>query len=51
MHFANFVVHTGIEQNTLGGGGFASVNVGGDADIAIALNGGMASHDGSLVDL
>jgi hypothetical protein len=50
VHFADFVVHAGIEKNTLGRGGFAGVNVRRNTDIAVALNGGCASHDGSLVD-
>ena len=49
VHFTNLVVHTGIEKHALGGRGLASVNVGRNTDIAVALNGGMASHDKSLV--
>jgi hypothetical protein len=45
------VVHAGIKKNTFGRGGFTGINVSRNANIAIALNGGMASHDGSLVDL
>jgi hypothetical protein len=51
VHFTNFVVHAGIKKNTFGGSGFASVNVRRNTDIAVALNGSIASHDGSLVDL
>jgi hypothetical protein len=45
MHFTDFVVHAGVEKNTLGGGGFAGVNVGRNTDVAVALNGGIASHE------
>ncbi|MNV59717.1 hypothetical protein D3C71_1521570 [compost metagenome] len=50
VHFTNLVVHTGIEQDTFGGRGLASVNVGRDTDIAVALDGSLASHGGSLID-
>ena len=36
MHFADLVVHAGVEQDALCDGGFASVDVGADADIADA---------------
>jgi hypothetical protein len=39
------VVHAGIKQNALSRRGFASVNVRGNTNIAIALDGGLASHD------
>jgi hypothetical protein len=51
MNFTNLVVHTSVKKNALGRGGFSGVDVSRDTDIAVALNGGMASHDGSLVDL
>ena len=50
VHFTNFVVHAGIKKYALGSRSFTGVNVSRDTDIAITLNGGMASHDGSLVD-
>jgi len=50
VHFTDFVVHAGIEKNALGRGGLAGVDVRRNTDIAVALNGGIASHDGSLVD-
>ena len=34
MGLADLVVLTGVEQNTLGSGGLAGINVGHDADIA-----------------
>ena len=34
VSFTNLAVNTGIEQDTLGGGGFTSIDVGHDADIA-----------------
>ena len=51
MHLTNFVVHAGVKKNPLGSGCFTSVNVGGNTDVAVALNRGMASHGGSFVDL
>jgi hypothetical protein len=48
MHFTNFVIHTGVKKNTLGGGGFTRVNVRGNTDVAIALDGSIASHDQPL---
>jgi hypothetical protein len=48
MHFTNFVIHTGVKKNTLGGGGFSCVNVRGNTDIAITLDGSYASHDQPL---
>ncbi len=44
MHFTDLVVHTGVEQDTLGRGGFTRVNVSRDTDIAVALNGSLTSH-------
>jgi hypothetical protein len=51
VHFTNFVIHAGVEKYALGRSGFTGVNVSRDTDIAVALNGSMASHEGSLVDL
>jgi hypothetical protein len=45
VHFTDLVVHTGVEQDALGRGGLASVDVRGDTDVAVALDGGLASHD------
>jgi hypothetical protein len=45
MHFTDFVIHTGIKQNAFCSRGFTCIDVSGDTDIAIALNGGLASHD------
>ncbi|MOA07436.1 hypothetical protein D3C78_1271290 [compost metagenome] len=45
MHFAELVVHTGIEQDAFGRGGLAGIDVRGDADVAIAFYGGMTGHD------
>jgi hypothetical protein len=46
VHFTNLVVHTGVEKNALGRGGLAGVDVRRNTNVAIALNGGNASHDG-----
>jgi hypothetical protein len=51
VHFTNFVVHAGVKKYALGGGGFTGVDVRRNTDVAVALNGGMASHGGSFVDL
>src|SRR5690606_30243293 len=45
MGFAKLVVDAGVEQNALGRGGLPCVDVGRDADITIALDGGLAGHD------
>ena len=51
MHLAYLVRDTGIEQHTLSRRGFASINMGHDANIAIALDRGCAGHDKILVFL
>jgi hypothetical protein len=45
MHFTDLVVDTGVEQDALGGRGFSGVDVRRNADIAISLDRGLASHD------
>src|SRR5690606_2186764 len=45
VHLAQLVVHTRVEQDALGGGGLAGVDVGGDTDVAVALDGRFASHE------
>ena len=47
VYLADFVIDAGIKQDTLGGGGFAGVDVSADADIAIALDRGFAGHHSS----
>jgi len=49
VHFAQLVGHARVKQNTFGGRGLASVNVGRDTDIAVALDGSLASHGRSLM--
>jgi len=44
VHLAQLVGHARVEQDALGGGGLAGVDVGRDTNIAVALNGGLASH-------
>ncbi|CQR20449.1 Uncharacterised protein [Yersinia enterocolitica] len=39
----------GVEQNALGSGGFTSVDVGGDTDVAIALDRSFTCHMKSLM--
>ena len=50
VHFAQLVGHACVEQDTFGRGGFACVDVRRNTDITVALDGGLASHDGSLID-
>jgi hypothetical protein len=45
MHFANLVIDAGVIQHAFGRCGLACVDVSGDADVAVALNGSLASHD------
>jgi hypothetical protein len=44
VHFTNLVIHTSVEEHTLGGGGFAGINVRGNANISVVFNGGSAGH-------
>ncbi|WP_233212614.1 hypothetical protein [Collimonas sp. PA-H2] len=39
MHLADLVADAGVKQDALGSGGLAGVDVGADADVAVALNG------------
>jgi hypothetical protein len=45
MHFTDFVIHTGVEQDAFGGRGFTCVDVRRNTDVAIAFNRGFACHD------
>src|SRR3990167_2497709 len=44
MHFADLVVHTCVEQDALGRRRLAGIDVRGNADVAVALDGGLAGH-------
>jgi hypothetical protein len=44
MHLANLVIDPRVEQNPLGGGGLAGIDVCGNADVAIALDRSLAGH-------
>jgi hypothetical protein len=44
MNFTNFVVHTGVKKNPLGGGGFTGINVRGNTNVAVVFDGGSAGH-------
>src|SRR5690606_475987 len=44
MDFAELVVDTGIEKDALGRGGLAGIDVGHDAEVAVALDGGGTCH-------
>jgi hypothetical protein len=45
VHFADLVVHTGVEKNPLGRRRLTGVDVGTNTNIAIAFDGCLASHD------
>jgi hypothetical protein len=47
MDLTDFVRYAGVEQNTLRRGGFPRVDVSGNTDISVALNGRSAWHDSS----
>jgi len=47
VDLTDLVVHTRIEQDALGGGGLAGIDVRADTDVAVALDGGLAGHDES----
>src|SRR5690606_3322286 len=44
MHFAQLVVHAGVEQDAVGSRGLTGIDVGGDTNVAVALNGGLTGH-------
>ena len=44
MNFTDFMVYTGVEQNTFGSSGFTGVDVCTDTDITVACNGCCTSH-------
>ena len=44
VDFTDLVVHAGVVQDALGRGGLAGVDVRGNADVAVPLNGGLTSH-------
>jgi hypothetical protein len=44
MHLTDFVINTGIKQNTFGGGGLSCINVRRYADVAITFDWSFASH-------
>ena len=49
VYFPQLVAHPGIKQDTLGGGGFAGIDMRGDTDVAITFEGDGSGHDASLV--
>ena len=49
VHLTNFVGHACIEQYPLCGGGFAGIYVCTDTNVAIATDGGFASHNIFLI--
>ncbi len=44
MHFTDFVTHTRIEQDTLGRRGLAGIDVRGNTDVTVALDGCGSGH-------
>ncbi|VUC73029.1 Uncharacterised protein [Salmonella sp. NCTC 11881] len=52
MNFTDFVVYTGVEQNTFGSSGFTGVDVRTDTDITVACDGCLYEpFDSSLISL
>jgi hypothetical protein len=47
MNFTDFMINAGVLKNALGRCGLASVNVSGNTDIAVSLDGSLASHNKS----
>jgi hypothetical protein len=45
VDFANLVIDAGVEQDAFRRGGLPCIDVRRDANVAIALDGGFASHD------
>ena len=45
MHLTNFVADAGVEQNTLGGGGFTRVHVSCDTDVTVLFDRSGTCHD------
>ena len=45
MHFANLVTDAGVEKDALGRRGLAGIDVGHDAEVAVALDWSGACHD------
>jgi hypothetical protein len=39
VNFTQFVAHSGVEQNALGGGRFTGIDMRGDTDVAITFEG------------
>jgi hypothetical protein len=48
VHFTDLVADAGVEQDALGRGGLAGVDVGHDAEVAVTLDGSGTGHDESL---
>jgi hypothetical protein len=44
MHLTELMAHAGVEEDTLGRSRLAGVDVSGDTDIAVTLDGCLASH-------
>jgi len=44
MNFTDFVVYTGVEQNTFGSSSFTGVDVRTDTDVTVACDGCCTSH-------
>jgi hypothetical protein len=48
VHLADLVIDAGVEQDALGGGRFAGIDVGTDADVAVTLDRGLTAHHNLL---
>ncbi|KEL93690.1 hypothetical protein AB94_2212 [Escherichia coli 5-366-08_S3_C1] len=44
MNFTDFMVYTGVEQNTFGSSGFTGVDVRTDTDVTVACDGCCTSY-------
>ena len=44
VNLADFVINACVKKDALGGGGLSGVNVGANADVAIAVDGSLTSH-------
>src|SRR3546814_6624072 len=47
VHFTDLVADAGVEQDALGRGGLAGIDVGHDAEVAVTVDGSGASHGDS----
>ena len=51
VDFTQFMAHSGVKQDALGGGRFTGIDMRGDTDVAITFEGDGSGHDRSLVNV